>query len=215
MRNKYSKILRKLLLEPKKGFSIGEVLLAAFIMVVALTAIVNVVASSMNHSMDSRNYIIASELAQEGAELVRNLRDNNLVNEKTLFDGFPSALSDCQIDKDANLSCGSSSSSSYSATPATIYSCPNGGTLSGTACNVSSSSNDFKLKYNNKNFYVHGGSGSKETKFSRKIVVNDYNNIGRRIYSIVSWGSAVPPSSPANCNLKDKCAYVESILLDN
>jgi len=178
MRNRYSEIIKKSLLKSKSGFSIGEVLLAAFIMVVALTAIVNVVASSMNHSMDSRNYIIASELAQEGAELVRNLRDNNLVNGKASFDGFSNSLN-CQIDKSANLFC---------------------------------SSSDFKLKYAD-NFYVHGGSGS-ATKFSRRIVIGDYETTGKKIFSIVSWGGVLPSNS-ANCTATKKCAYVESILLDN
>jgi len=182
MENRYSEIIKKLLLKSKSGFSIGEVLLAAFIMVVALTVVVSLIASSMNHSMDSRNHIIASELAQEGAELVRNLRDNNLANEKPSFDDFPDSSSNCRIDMNA-----------------TILSC---------------SLSNFELKYAG-NFYVHGGSGS-ATKFSRRIVIGNYETTGRKIFSIVSWGT-IPPSILTNCTVTGKCAYVESILsnLDN
>jgi len=65
--------------EYKKGFSIGEVLIAAFILTVGVVSAVTLLTRSIVDTIDSRNLVIASQLAQEGTELVRNQRDNNTV----------------------------------------------------------------------------------------------------------------------------------------
>jgi Tfp pilus assembly protein PilV len=72
----------------KKGFSIGEVMLSAFVLSIVLVTIIGIISTSIGHSIDSRNAIIASELAQEGVELVRNVRDNNWANTRSSFVGM-------------------------------------------------------------------------------------------------------------------------------
>lgn len=86
----------------KKGFSIGEVILAAFILSFVLVTIVSVFSSGMRNSMDSRDAIIASELSQEGVELVRNIRDNNWANNRASFDPiYIPTGNNCRVDKNS------------------------------------------------------------------------------------------------------------------
>jgi Tfp pilus assembly protein PilV len=65
-----------------KGFSIGEVMVAVFIMLVGIVGAIMLTARSIQDLGDSRESIVATLLAQEGTELVRNLRDNNVTQMK-------------------------------------------------------------------------------------------------------------------------------------
>lgn len=69
----------------RQGFSLMEVMLVVFILSTTLVVFIQVIANGMSHSMESRDTIIAAGLAQEGVELVKNIRDNNWA-KKT--DGF-------------------------------------------------------------------------------------------------------------------------------
>lgn len=82
----------------QKGFSIIEVTLSAFILIVGLVATVSLMAGSISHSTDSRNQIIAAQLAQEGIELINNIRDNNWASGRDAFNllTFP-ANGDCVV----------------------------------------------------------------------------------------------------------------------
>ncbi len=83
----------------KKGFSLAEVVVAMFVLVAGLGAVIALMSSNLNNSIDSRNKIIASELTQEGLELARNVRDNGMLSENP-FGNFPSSGSQCRIDYD-------------------------------------------------------------------------------------------------------------------
>ena len=94
--------------EYKKGFSIGEVLIAAFILTVGVVSAVTLLTRSIVDTIDSRNLVIASQLAQEGTELVRNQRDNNTVTGSLIFDHFPAdggGPEYCSMDYRSDLIC--------------------------------------------------------------------------------------------------------------
>lgn len=166
----------------KKGFSLMEAVISVFVVAIGLVATINLVVSGLNHSTDSRDHIIASQLAQEGVELVRNLRDNNWA-DSTISDSFDGATfpiadnNNLRIDKDSN--------------------------------NVKSQG-DKKLYYKN-GFYVHDGTGT-DTKFQRKIELDfDNPSPGDlTVTSIVIWGGSFP--ALANCNISNKCVYTQSVL---
>ncbi len=82
-----------------------EVLLSVFVLLVGLMTIVAVMSGSLRHSYETRDQIIATGLAQEGIELVRNVRDNNLIASDG-FDSFSILLRNCRIDwDDSDLTC--------------------------------------------------------------------------------------------------------------
>ena len=177
----------KLKIAARKGFSMAEVVISASVLMIMTAGIFLALTGSLNHSMDSRNHIIASELAQEGIELVRNVRDNNLASGVDYNTYFSSNLDSCRIDKD------------YNYTDSNSISCNNANDV-------------FQLKYNN-NFYEHtDGDG---TRFYRKIKIADYNSgTGKTITSVVSWNGSAPDANTTTCNVGNKCVYTEAILTE-
>lgn len=177
----------------KKGFSFMEVMVTIAILSAGLLAILTLVANSISNAINSRDGIIASELAQEGIELVRNFRDNNLINNETsVFSDFPTIDRDnCRIDKDSMV-------------------------FNDSSCN----SNSKKLYLDNSGFYIH--SGATETKFQRKLIV-DYDTplassaVRSDVYSIVIWGGIFPSGSgcdSSSCNAASKCICVRDVLTE-
>lgn len=90
-----------------KAFSMPEVLLSVFILSIGLVTIVAVMAGSLRAALGSQNAIIATELAQEGTELVRNVRDNDFASGGTGFAAF-SGHRHCRIDWSSALACNGS-----------------------------------------------------------------------------------------------------------
>jgi len=181
----------------KKGFSIAEVMISSFVLVVGLTAIISLLIENIKQSVDIRSSIISSQLAQEGVELVRNIRDNNLVNEDAFLNNLPdSDEDDCIIDAIYGLNKGNGPE----------------------ACG----SYDTKLYMNNSlGFYGH--SGSAFSGFRRKIIFSDFEdssgdgNVDNfSIASMVVWdinASSFPDLS--DCNSGNKCTYVKDLLTDH
>lgn len=174
----------------KKAFSIIEVLTAVFVLSIGITAVLALMAGNVKNSINARDGIIASGLAQEGIELVRNIRDNNFISGKTAFESnFPSNSKDnCMIDKDSD----------------DIEHCDNG------------NGEDRKLYYNESSgFYVHSSSNATSTKFRRRVIV-EYDTwpdpTQAVITSMVWWDGN--SNSPNSCSTVKKCVYVEDILTD-
>lgn len=182
-----------------KGFLLAEVLVASFVLIIGLLATSALITTSLRNSFDNRDSIIAIELAQEGIELVRNVRDNNFISGGTGFAAFSNSTKHCRIDYndsfdyldaatvDPNVNCNSSVG------PASRY----------------------YLQYNSgTGFYEHGSS---QEKFSRYIYI-DYNVPGpgsenALVRSFVYWGIDMPSgASTTDCNLANKCVFTEVTL---
>jgi Tfp pilus assembly protein PilV len=63
-----------------RGFSILEAVIAIYVITMGLLGIMSLVLQGVRIQYINKNSIIASELAQEGLELVRNQRDANWLN---------------------------------------------------------------------------------------------------------------------------------------
>lgn len=85
----------------KKGFSIGEVVLSTFIVATTLVVVTAIMAKSITVYLEDKNSVVATNLSQEGVELVRNVRDNNWISDLDFDDSISSG--DYIIDKDSNL----------------------------------------------------------------------------------------------------------------
>jgi len=59
------------------GFSITEVVISIFIITIGLVGVLSLVNQNIKAQFINKNNLIASQLAQEGLELVRNIRDKN------------------------------------------------------------------------------------------------------------------------------------------
>lgn len=184
----------------KKGFSIGEVLLALFVLAFGITTSIYLMAGSMQDTMRSRDLLVASMLSQEGTELMRNIRDNNVTEKdpgtgvrNDPFYGFPSSNSSCSVDYSFDAD-NENNDSSF---------------LSDLSCGTSSY--DLYLSEDDTGvmFYTH--NGGELTKFKRKIIIG-YASGKRSITSMVVWNGRDFPNSKEDCNIGQDCTYSETIL---
>ncbi len=185
----------------QKAFSLAEVLLAAFTLSVGLTATAALVASSIEKTYGNRDAAIGVELAQEGIELVRNVRDQNFAQEKEGipsgqgFSGFSETDKHCRMNSSDNLF--------------TCY--PSQGTPASRSYFL-----DEPASPGAGGRYQHT---SATRRFGRYIYI-DYNDAAKnaRVVSYVFWGwtndNAMPSFIPNNggttsCTLENKCVFSE------
>lgn len=72
----------------KKGFTILEIVVVIFVFSLGMLALATMVVQNIQVQYVNKNYLIASQLAQEGLELVRNNRDTNWLAATTWSDGL-------------------------------------------------------------------------------------------------------------------------------
>lgn len=179
----------------RKGFSLLEVLLSVFVMSVGLMTIVAVINGSLAFSYDTRDNIIATELAQEGVELVRNVRDNDFAAGNDGFTDF-NGNEHCRIDWDDAV---------------TSLDC-NGGR---------GAQSRYYLQYSG-GIYAH--VNLTEERYSRLIYI-EYRNNGAPpvkralVRSFVVWGNFttetgdIPANGdPTRCQNSPTCVYTETFL---
>lgn len=64
-------------IKQKNGFSVLEVMVAVLIIAMGMVGVLSLVLQNIQVQHINKNNLIASQLAQEGLELVRNIRDDN------------------------------------------------------------------------------------------------------------------------------------------
>ncbi len=81
-----------------KGIMMLEVIGAIFILAIGVTAAFALISRSVSSISSARERLIASYLAQEGIELVRNIRDTNWISGDKWDKGLTGCdLSPCQV----------------------------------------------------------------------------------------------------------------------
>ncbi len=198
VKNKNTRLLTK------RGFSIGEIMLAAFVLSVAMIAAINLLIVSFSNSAKSRDRVVASMLAQEGIEVVRNIRDNNWAAGRDTFNEgyFPGTnrIDDsndkgCAVDKDST-----------------------------EISDTGSCGSGFEVKdlfIDASGYYV--GTGATTTGFKRKVMVQYFNSAGAeindranaasaRLSSVVIWGNTWPLADLSNCTFLTKCVFAKTVL---
>ena len=78
-----------------RGFTLIETLIAISVLMIAVIAPMTLATDSLAAAYYARDQIIASNLAQEGIEVVRSVRDGNILTiaeggNTTIFNGIPS-----------------------------------------------------------------------------------------------------------------------------
>ena len=80
------------------GFTLLEVLFSLFTMVAVIIAVFSLVQQTTSFLPLSGQRLIASYLAQEGIEIVRNLRDTNKIKGDDWLTGLTGCVSGCEAD---------------------------------------------------------------------------------------------------------------------
>jgi prepilin-type N-terminal cleavage/methylation domain-containing protein len=78
----------------QKGFTIVESLVAIAVLVLAITGTMSAVQSGISSYTYSKDQVIATYLAQEGIEQLRNMRDENALNSRDWLNGIAANSSD-------------------------------------------------------------------------------------------------------------------------
>lgn len=186
------------------AFSIAEVVLSGFMLTTGIVSVMSLYTVSHRSSFDTRNMITASELAQEGVEVARNIRDNNTAyradNWATGDNCQASTAGNCDpfryFPNGANSNC----SVSYNSSGAAAFSC-------GSAQTAVTTSNTG---------FLHNGAGA-ATRFHRLIKINYVGpSDSAQVQSFVAWQD---PGSNLNgggalawCTPYNKCVYTELFL---
>lgn len=173
-----------------RGFSLLEVVISMFVLSIGFLASINLATSSIRNSFFQRDEIIASELAQEGLELVYNIRDTNIANNKSdEFQGIPEF--GLYIPKDY-VSVNNSVFLEFEPCLFSISASP-----FGSSCTVG---------LNGNNFFVQGGTNG-ATKFFRRIdiTLSNGNTNTRKITSLVVQKGGVVPFFQVNGDYTNSC----------
>jgi competence protein ComGC len=89
-----------------KGFTLIETITSIFIITIGIVSVFSTVTKYSQMTQRERENFTASYLAQEGVEIVRNMRDTNWVEEAASWkDGLTACSSGCEADyEDTSLS---------------------------------------------------------------------------------------------------------------
>jgi prepilin-type N-terminal cleavage/methylation domain-containing protein len=84
--------------QKNKGFTLIETLVAITILVSAVAAPLTLAFRSLVAAQFTKNQIIASYLAQDAIEYVRNIRDENVLRDRAWLSGLGSCGNGCRVD---------------------------------------------------------------------------------------------------------------------
>lgn len=195
-----------------------EVIIASAIVAIGLTAVLQLLSSSLNNAFRDTDAIVATELAQEGLEYAYNVRDANLADSTVSPPGSANAFP-------------TSGTHKFPGTAARDFCGPDAATprfiLSGAGRNCFANAKNSEHRYSLVpvgNFYVFQDA---VTHFARvvSIELNDTSAPTQaEIISIVWWGrSDVLPTGVflgvsaddvdvSKCTQANQCVYVRAVL---
>ncbi|MDD4062379.1 MAG: prepilin-type N-terminal cleavage/methylation domain-containing protein [Candidatus Pacebacteria bacterium] len=81
----------------QKGMTFLELLIAMFILTVGISGVSALLHTTISASNDGVLRLQAAYLAGEGVEIVRNIRDDNLLNHRNWLTGIPTDCSYCEV----------------------------------------------------------------------------------------------------------------------
>lgn len=153
-------------LTKKEGFTIVESLVAITMLIIAISGVSKAVSTSISSYTFSRDQVIAFYLAQEGFEFIRNMRDENALNNRAWLTGISVNVSDpcyfgnaCRVDPIASTAptrCGAPGS------------CP-------------------VVRQNSSSLFFGYNSTWRATKFRREIILSQVNANEISVLITVNW----------------------------
>jgi prepilin-type N-terminal cleavage/methylation domain-containing protein len=163
--------MKKIKDKKEKGFTLIEVLVAIFILVVAVTGPMSAAQNSLKASFLARDQVVAYYLAQEPIEALKNLRNNESLEANNWIDN--SAIAQCF--NPSNKQC------SFSVDTGDFRSC--GSRVfddeDGLMCDPLAIENGF---------YVQ--SNGDESKFTRAIFMNELTPDEAEVTVVVEWDAS-------------------------
>ena len=186
----------------EQAFGLAEIVLAMFILVTALTVVMQPALQNIRAGAEFRRSVAATCLAQEGVEIVRNIRDNRFAraqaSDARLRDAFPSGL-----DQDAPYFC----YFQYDEEKLDASNCKN---------DINNGYLKFSMNLSSSGFYEKDPSSSNPA-FKRRVDLTTPNN-NATLYNVtvyVTWGGTdIKTVTTANCTLGNHCVFTQASLTD-
>jgi len=173
----------------KSGFTLMEAIVAIFVITTGIVGVLSLVTQTISSATISKDKLIAAYLAQEGIEIVRNIRDTNWLEAETYVNSWDEGLTgNCLGDVD-NCETSSGCIVDYNHSYGPSMEDPNLPVYTGQYLNIDAAG-----------FYSY--SGGTQSKFQRKIVTESGGTDILRICTLVQWQEKGKPYSvPAQENL--------------
>jgi type II secretory pathway pseudopilin PulG len=160
-------------IQNKKGFTIVETLVAIAVLMIAIAGPLVIASKGLTSAIYSKDQMIASFLAQESMEIIKNLRDSGIVDSgdwMSKFTGNCDNGKECDADPFAN------------------------NFLNTTDC-VNGNTDGCQIYINNSGYTSNGSQADIETKFSRYFTIT---NIGdgtkqKLVKVVVNWQEGTIP----------------------
>lgn len=207
------------------GFSFIESMVAVVVLSTGIIVSVSLISKALQQTLDSRNQVIAGLLAEEGVELVRNIRDNNWASGLGSFTakGLNAAggTRHCRIDTTFNYSTDSM------ADPLPNKKCGLTNFVQGNSPSFQLYTDNTTGLYSYAPFDLSGvatpTANQTPTRFYRKVCLNWDGATTETIYSIVVWdinnsvaasqGTCGNPTGIETfCKVANKCVYSKTIM---
>lgn len=174
--------LSKVQLQGSAGFTLLEVIVAIFILSVGIIGSYILIAQTISSTSYASNKLVASYLAQEGIEIVRNIRDTNWLERIEDF---------THLWDEGLTSCGG------------LYDWTNGNGCRVSYTDTADKEVDLNIAYVGQKLYINTVSGfysysaPTPTKFKRKVVINPNGSGILKVYVYVEWEEKGKPYSTA------------------
>lgn len=181
-------------LKTRQGFTLVETLVSLFIFSLSITAIIVVTGQGVSDTTIAKNKITAVALAQEGIEVIRNIRDTYSLSEASPGSGWVNFINDIQSNCTKPDGCIVEDIVSYTSSPII------------NPCNTVGGGSDFpsgcdfiereKLPSEVSNtivgtlgFYQYNSTVATESPFQRTIYIECVNSdcTEVRVESLVAW----------------------------
>jgi hypothetical protein len=155
----------------KNSFTLLETIIAVFVVIVGIIGIFTIIQNLNTQSSYSSNRLIAIYLAQEGMEIIRNIRDTNWLEQQNDPENtWDEGLIGCSTGCEADFFC-------------TTVEDPNINNPSGHHCLALYSGSLLKIDVNSFYNYFLGS----DTKFKRKITITTEGTDTLKVEVLVSW----------------------------
>lgn len=142
----------------QKGFSLLEVMIAVVVIAVGVVGLLTLLNFTLNSASASVNRLIASNLAQEGAEIVRQSRDN-----ASNWGAWYNSVQDDDYRARIQLA-------------------------SPFEWTLEQGPSSYQLRYNSASgLYHYDNNGDPLSIFSRKITINSISNVEKQVIVEVTW----------------------------
>ncbi len=91
-------MFKNLDIKTEKGLTLVEIIFTILIITIAVVGVYQALTYGMKHTQQAQERFVASYLAKEGIEIVKNIRDTNWIEETTWNEGLINCGSGCEAD---------------------------------------------------------------------------------------------------------------------